>query len=122
MGSPAIPALHLGEDGHAEVLLTGFINEANKVLVGDWSGEGMNGRAGERQQSKPCIPPGLYSPEMRDTGWGEPPKAAPAYGLQSSGLTSSPSPACVGRERCHTHAEIVFSRGSGGSPTVKCFW
>lgn len=23
---------------------------------------------------------------------------------------------------CPTHAEMVFSRGSGGSPTVRCFW
>lgn len=34
--------------------------------------------------------------------------AVPSLNLEASGLK--------------THAEMVFSRGSGGRPTVSCFW
>lgn len=65
MRSPDTLVPHLGEDRHTKVLFTGFINKANEFLIGDWAGAWINSREGERQQSKPSIPPSVQPQEKR---------------------------------------------------------
>lgn len=69
MRSPDTLVPHLGEDGHTKVLLTGFINKANEFLIGDWAGVWTNSREGERQQSKPCIPPVYIAQRVEIQAW-----------------------------------------------------